>query len=424
MIKVLVIIPTLDVGGAEMDLVRCLPRLDPARFSVVVWTHQFQGPLAPFLLDRGVEVVGPGLTSTERDQGLGSATESIVRNSEDASPYLCRLVQVVRRTMRLACSGARFIRTRDFDIVHAILPNAYLLAVLANTMAGRRPLVMSRLSQSWYHDDHPLFGFVERHLLHRAADAAIGNADVILRELRREGFPDRKLSLIHNGIDDAAFIGEVIDRHSARRQLNISQDALVLTSLANLHTYKGHHDLIEALGQARSKLPADWTLLVVGGDRGGNLKRLERLILARGLTGHVRFLGQRLDILAVLPAGDIHVSASHHEGFPNNILEAMFAGLPVVATAVGGVPDQIADGESGLLVPSRAPGALCEAIVELAHAPDRRALMGRNGRQRVERKFTIGRSVAAFEQIYEELARRRRDNALKSGQHAIQGRGA
>ena len=325
---------------------------------VVVWTHQFQGPLAPFLLNRGVEVVGPGLTSTERDQGQGLATESIARNSEDASPYLRRLVQAVRRTMRLARSGARFIRTRDFDVVHAILPNAYLLAVLANIMAGRRPLVMSRLSQSWYHDDYPLFGFVERHLLHRAADAAIGNADVILRELRRKGFADRKLSLIYDGIDRTAFLSEVIDRHSARSQLNISQDALVLTLLANLHTYKGHHDLIEALGQARSRLPEDWTLLVVGADRGGNQERLERLILERGLTGHVRFLGQRLDILSVLPAGDIHVSASHHEGFPNNILEAMFAGLPVVATAVGGVPDQIADGESGLSVVPRSGRAL------------------------------------------------------------------
>ena len=99
----------------------------------------------------------------------------------------------------------------------------------------------------------------------------------------------------------------------------------------------------------------------------------------------------------------IHVSASWYESFPNNILEAMCAGLPVVATAVGGVPEQVADGLTGILVPARNPKALSEALLTLARDLDRRRAMGRAGRQRAEVEFPIARSVTALEQTYVRL---------------------
>jgi L-malate glycosyltransferase len=408
LIKVLVMIPSLDVGGAETDLIRYLPRLDSAKFKIVVWDYRFSGPLARLLLESGIEVMGPDLVAIGPDGGYPAPTKSMIGDPDFTSPYLYRVMQVAGRTMGQAISAARFIRDRDFDVIHAVLPHAYLLAALANVMAGRRPLVVSRLSQNRYHDEHPLFSFVERHLLHRAPDAVVGNARIILDELRLEGLADRKLSLVHNGIDAAAFSAEMIDRRSARAMLNVPQNALVLTSVANLNVYKGHDDLIEGLARVRSRLGADWVLLIAGGDRRGNMARLEGLTLDRGLKEHVRFLGLRLDIPKVLSAADIHVSASHEEGFPNNILEAMCARLPVVATAVGGVPEQIVDGESGLLVSPRDPAGLGEAIVALAHAPEERARLGGNGRRRVEAEFPVDRCANAFGQIYTDLARQRR----------------
>jgi glycosyltransferase involved in cell wall biosynthesis len=402
-VRVLVLIPTLEVGGAEQDLVRNLPRLDPARFEVVVWTFQTQGALAPILLERGIEVVGPGF-----DQASAATRPTRWQAALafcDRHPYLQRLSRAARLLGNVH-AGARLIRARNFDIVHAVLPNAYLLAVLANALAGSRPLVMSRVSQNWYQKDYPFFSFVERHVLHRAVDAAIGNSHAILQELRLEGFARHKLSLVHNGIDVVAFDAEAIDRRSARARLGIPNDALVFSSVANLHVYKGHTDLIEALSMARSRLPQNWLLLVAGAGFNGNLDRLTRLVGERGLTSHVRFLGQRLDVPVVLSAADIHVSASHSEGFPNNVLEAMCARLPVVATAVGGVPEQVLDGVTGLLVPPRNPPELSEVLAALAGDPDRGALLGRRARRRVEREFSIERSVAGFEDVYAGLVRR------------------
>jgi glycosyltransferase involved in cell wall biosynthesis len=122
-----------------------------------------------------------------------------------------------------------------------------------------------------------------------------------------------------------------------------------------------------------------------------------------GLSQHVRLLELRRDIPVVLSAADIHVSASWHENFPNNNLEAMCAGLPLVATAIGGVPEQIADGLTGILVPARNPNALSEALLALAHDDERWKVMGRAGRERVKREFPITRSVNGLEQVYGQV---------------------
>src|SRR5262249_14337719 len=144
-------------------------------------------------------------------------------------------------------------------------------------------------------------------------------------------------------------------------------------------------------------------LLAAGRDVDDSLTKLGQIADKLGLSQHVRLLGLRRDIPVVLSAADIHVSASWHESFPNNILEAMCAGLPVVATAVGGVPEQIVDGLTGLLVPARNPDALSEALLALAHDGERRKAMGRAGRERVEREFPITRSVNELEQVYGQL---------------------
>jgi glycosyltransferase involved in cell wall biosynthesis len=211
--------------------------------------------------------------------------------------------------------------------------------------------------------------------------------------------------LVHNGIDATAFANRMIDRRQARERLDVSQSALVLSVVGNLLPYKGHADLLQALDLLRGRLPPDWVLLIVGLDVDGRLAELDRLSARLQLSRHVRFLGQRQDIPVILSAADVHVSASHTEGFPNNILEAMSAALPVVATAVGGAPEQIVDGVTGLLVPARSPADLAEALGALAADPERRQSMGRAARERVKLHFPIERSVAALERLYDELAR-------------------
>jgi glycosyltransferase involved in cell wall biosynthesis len=258
---------------------------------------------------------------------------------------------------------------------------------------------MSRVSLAFYQHDSRWFAAVE-HLLHRRIDVASGNSLAILRELRCEGIPDRKLTLLRNGIDLESFTRSMINKTEARDRLALPRDALVLTLVANYYPYKGHADLLEALHLLKDRLSRDWRLLAPGRDVVGDLAGLRLLARERGLEENVLFLAERRDIPIILSAADIHVSASHHEGFPNNILEAMCAGLPVVATAVGGVPEQVEDGVTGLLVPPKEPATLAAALYELSRDAPRRVVMGNAGRERAKAAHAIDRSVEALEAAY------------------------
>jgi glycosyltransferase involved in cell wall biosynthesis len=270
-------------------------------------------------------------------------------------------------------------------------------------LAGRRPLAMSRVSLNWYHQKHRLFRIAELKFLHFCLDVAIGNSKAILKDLRAEGVPDPKLRLVYNGIDCAGFVAQLLDRQAARERMGVGAATLVLTSVANLHSYKGHADLLRALSLVRERLPADWALLIAGRDVDNNLAMLRTLSEELGISAHVRFLGERGDVPVILSAADIHVSASHTEGLPNNILEAMCAGLPIVATSVGGVPEQLIDREHGILVPPNDPGCLAAAIATLANDPAARSKLGGAARDRVERAFGIERAVVALEEVYGSL---------------------
>jgi glycosyltransferase involved in cell wall biosynthesis len=266
---------------------------------------------------------------------------------------------------------------------------------------------MSRVSLNWYQREAALFHVAERYILHRGIDVAIGNSRAVLRDLRAEGIPESKLRLVYNGIDLPAFASKLIDQETARARLGLDRSALVIGIVANLHTYKGHADLLHALSGISDHLPASWTLLASGRDIGGNKELLDGLAAELGLSGHVRFLGERTDVAAILSAADVHVSASHTESFPNNILEAMCAQLPIIATNVGGVSEQLEDGVSGILVPARTPHRLSAAIETLAGNPELRAKLGRAARHRVACAFPIERVVVALEDIYGSLAERR-----------------
>jgi glycosyltransferase involved in cell wall biosynthesis len=410
-IKVLVLVPSLDIGGAEIDLVRNLPILDRSRFAPIVSSLLDQGALSAELSNAGVNVASLRL-DVPHGRNLYQSSLTIVERSCGylvsilPASLFTRFLRSGESYIRMARAVARYMDEAGVDVVHSVLPSAYLIAALANTMTKRRPLVMSRVSQNWYQREIRLLGAIERSWLHHKVDIAIANSQPVLNELRAEGIPEQKLKLIRNGIDAAKFADEMLDINQARDQLAVPPGALVFSSVANLHAYKGHADLLQALYQVKDRLPPNWLLLAAGRDVNDSLAKLRQMADELGLSQHVRLLGLRRDIPVVLSTADIHVSASWHESFPNNILEAMCAGLPVVATAIGGVSELIADGVTGILVPTRNPNALSEALVALARDGKRRKAMGRAGRERVEREFPITRSVSGLEQIYGQLAAR------------------
>ena len=379
-VSVLVVVGDLDIGGAETHLASILPRLSRERYRVTVYTLTHKGALAPRLEAAGISVVAPP----------GSRL------------FWRRLGRLGRRTPLLAVSISRLlllmVRERP-AVVHMFLPAAYIAGGLCAVLTRCPVRIMSRRSLNLYQRSHRLARRVEGWL-HRRMRAILGHSAAVVAELRAEGAAPDRLGLLYNGVDPAPFAAE---SRAARAALGIADDALVLVIVANLIPYKGHADLIAALSHARAGLPDGWVLLCVGRDDGPGAA-LKARAEALGIAGSIRWLGERNDVPALLAAADIGLLCSHQEGFSNSILEGMAAGLAMVVTDVGGNPEAVVDGVTGLVVPPRDPRAFGEALLALASDPERRAAMGEAGRRRVTEDFSLDACVARYARLYDGLA--------------------
>jgi glycosyltransferase involved in cell wall biosynthesis len=232
-------------------------------------------------------------------------------------------------------------------------------------------------------------------LLRHAPQAVIAVSADLKRHLVAEGFPPASVQVIYNGIDPGSD-SPAADRPRIREMLGVGDDVLTIGTVARLDPVKDLGTLIEAV----SHLIAERRVrLVIVGD-GPELPRLKQIAAARGVSNDVTFVGHRDDVRRWLTAFDVFANSSTSEGVSLTILEAMAAGLPVVATAVGGTPE-VVDASSGCLVPPRDPVALAAAIRSLAKDVSRRATLGRAGRQRVAAHFTLERMVEDYRKAYE-----------------------
>ena len=236
----------------------------------------------------------------------------------------------------------------------------------------------------------------------RGAAAVLGNSHAVVSELSADGVPGDRLGLIHNGAELRPLPSDH-ERAASRRNEGIGEDDLVLLTVANLLPYKGHRDLIEAIVGMCKDLPQPWRLILVGRDDGIRSSLEERAAEA-GIAGNLHFVQDRCDLESLYQAADIAILPSHEEGFPNAVIEAMGAGLPVIATNVGGIPDAIEHGRTGLIVPPHQPAALGDAILELARDPVRCELLGRNGRTKIEAEFSLPLCVDRYVRLYQGLA--------------------
>jgi starch synthase (maltosyl-transferring) len=218
--------------------------------------------------------------------------------------------------------------------------------------------------------------------------------DVLRFSVERGGLDPARLTVIPNGVDPSRFDVPPADRAS----LGVPGDAFLALAVGRLDVQKGLPDLLDAVERAAADVPA--LRLAVAGD--GPLRGwLETEVAARpGLAGRVRLLGRRDDVPALMRAADLLVHASHWEGMPNVVLEAMAAGLPIVATAVEGVDELVVPGETGWIVPVRDPDAMALAIREAAADRDAAGRMGRAGRARASDEFSTARMVGRYESLW------------------------
>jgi glycosyltransferase involved in cell wall biosynthesis len=206
--------------------------------------------------------------------------------------------------------------------------------------------------------------------------------------------PAGRLTTIPNGVDLAHF-------RPAGRPARLR--GVVIGCTARLHAKNDHVSLLQAFARLAPQWP-DVRLLLVG--RGPEEERLRMLTDQLGLSARVHFAGEQADVAPCLGEMDLYVQSSVAEGMSNSILEAMAVGLPVVATAVGGTPDVVADGETGVLVPGRDPAALADAVAGLLANSGKAAAFGRAGRARVEAHFSETRMLERVEDLLDTLVAR------------------
>jgi len=359
-VRVLNVIGSLGVGGAETYLSRVSPALRELGVDVEICALDRVGALVAHLEAAGILVHGTRFSDRSRGQTVRKQIPTLVRTVADVRAL---------------------VRRGRFDIVHSYLFFADLVATAAvATLPGIRMVTSRRAEHAWRHRS-----VLYEHWLELAsnllADELIANSKRVLEDvLRYERFVPRRRTVIYNGIDVSAL-------PSARPGSERSR--LRLVSVGALAPRKGYEYALRAI---RCILDGgfDAHLDVVGS--GPDERMLERLTSELCLTANVTFSGER-DPRPHLAGADLFILASRQEGFSNALLEAMGASLPCIVTDVGGNAEAIVDGSGGHVVPPGDPAALADAIIDLASDPERLIACGEFNRRRVEERFTLQASA-------------------------------
>jgi glycosyltransferase involved in cell wall biosynthesis len=378
--RILNVVPTLMCGGTEHQFMTLSRRLDPARFTLEFACLRRWGPFVQELADRQIPLAEYRVTTF-------------------------RSVQALAQQARLM----RHIARRRIQIVHAYNFYGNVFAVLpARLMA---PVVIASIR-----DCAPYLTAMQKRVQRYAcqwADCVLVNAEAVRDWLIADGYDGSKIVVIGNGVDLTRFT-DAPDRHGIRGALGLPPATPLVVVVSRLARLKGLEQLLEAAAVLKASHPHA-RFLIAGETAPGEtayLEALKRLAAEYGVADRVIFAGFRADIPGLLAGADVSVMPSLNEALSNVLLESMAAGAPTVATRVGGTPEALADGVSGLLVaPGDAP-ALAGAIARLLDDRPLAARLGQAARRVIEERFSVDRMVRSTEQLYMELLARKQRRAL------------
>jgi glycosyltransferase involved in cell wall biosynthesis len=365
-VTVLLVTVGLGVGGTEVQLMEIAERLDPERFAVTVVALKGEGAIAGEMRKRGIKVVALN--------GTG------------------------KMDARVFFRFFSLVRAEQPDIIHSFLPLANCVGMIVGRMLRISVLIASyrgveqQRSRFWAWVDW---------LVVRLAQATTCCSDAVRKSVI-EGFggDTSKYITIYNGIDVERF----------RRVSTITKSDLGLREgIATIGTVcrldeptKGLAVLLEGIAQLNQipDIPPFQLLLVGDGSSANDLRRLSEEL---ALNEIVVFAGLRCDVEQILPLLDLFVLPSLSEGFGIALVEAMAAGCPVVATAVGGIPEVVQTGRTGVLVPAGDSKALTEALADLLKDRSKARVFGRDGQRWVGTQFAVSTMVQHHENLYERL---------------------
>jgi sugar transferase (PEP-CTERM/EpsH1 system associated) len=359
------VLRSLETGGQEMMCARLVECLDPRRHRPVVVSLQGEGHLGGELRERGIEV-----RCLNAPEGFRAG-------------LVWRLADLLWRT------GAR--------IVHCHNRKAFLYGALAARLAPWVRVVFTKHGASfWEGGPAARLG----RALVRRSHAVVAVSEDIAGPLREEGWTSPgRLRTILNGVDTDRFRPH-LPPPALPDALGLRPEHRVIGTVARLSPEKDQATLLRAFAPVAQSIPVARLLIVGDGPERG---ALEALAAELELREHVIFAGERPDVARLLGAMDVFALPSLSEGTSLTLLEAMASGLPVVATAVGGTPEVVADGQTGFLVPPRDPAALAEALKQTLADQDAARRMGSAGRQTVLERYSLAAMVDAYTGLYEEL---------------------
>ena len=359
--QILEVIDGLTVGGAE-KMVLTLSRLFVERqisVSVVSFDPDWDAPYSIELRKLGVPV--------------HHLTGKLFN--------LCRIERLVR-----------LIRESRAEVVHTYLSYANIVGTIAAKMAGV-PVIASLRSISM-EPYHPVRARIETWLMKHACDIVMANGFSVA-QAHQPRLRDKKIQVIQNAIGITSLPSRD-ERIALRKELIGNPDRPLIISVGRLSPPKGYDTLIEAFSQVVLSFPE--AALVIVGD--GELRSfLEETIVRFNLQNSIYLIGERSDIMRILPAADIYVSSSHWEGMSVAILEAMAAGLPVIATRVGDAQWVLTE-QTGILIEPRIAREISQSITKLLDNKPLQLQYGRMARKRIETEYSLDRWCDRMLELY------------------------
>ncbi len=358
--RVLILVKGLGIGGAERLIASGSAHWDSERYDYqVAYVLPWKDALVPELEELGVTVTCIGGR----------------RGFDPLTPIRWR----------------QLVRGVHPDLIHAHLPSTGILARLV----GGVPVVYTEHNIA---DSYRAPTRILNRLTYGRNAAVIAVSEAVKSSV--EGFPGPEVEVIENGVATQVSDGA---RLAARKELGLGPDDALVVHVGNIRPHKGHQNLVDASESVLDQRP-DVHIVSIGGEKyPGDLARLREEARARGIEGRLRFLGSRPDALDFIAAADVFVNPADVEGLPVAILEAQSLAKPVVATAVGGVPSVVIDGETGRLVPPGEPQMLADALLGvIGDLPGGRE-MGKRAHARVNETHGLERMIRGYESVYERL---------------------
>jgi len=348
--------------------------------------HRLGGTMQVYYLLRGLKEKGqqPSLVCPKASPLAGMAKEIDIEVFD--IPYAGDL------DIRFPLHLRKIIRATSPDVIHIhSRRGADTLGLFSARLFSNAKIIISRRV------DNPLRpGFLTQLRFGRLADHVVAVSKGIVRELEKSGVSPERISQIYSAIDVGAYQSP-LRRDQALAQLGLSPIGPVIAVIGQLIRRKGHRFLLEAAPAVLQHHPQTRFVFLGEGEEEDRLKQLAQTL---GVDDRVLFAGYRNDVGDILRGVDILVHPATMEGFANVALQAMAAGVPVISTAVGGMPESVRHGINGLLIPPRDVTALSQAMLQLLNDPALRHKMGKAGQEIVQNEFNIQSMIEGNLKLY------------------------